>query len=140
MRYGPGGQLIALIAKPPATGDQVTTYVYGVTLTDSDLASNDLLAAEIYSDAASATDRITYGYNRQGQRTLLQGQNGSVHEYEHDALGRQTADKVTTLAAGVDGAAPRALRRGEPQHHIPGAVCVCRWRGEYDPSHQQDLP
>ena len=48
MRYGPGSQLWQLIAKNPATGDQVTRYDYGVTLSNSDLASNDLLRAEIY--------------------------------------------------------------------------------------------
>ena len=34
-------------------------------------------------------------------------QNGSVHEYEYDLLGRQTADKVTTRADGVGDAVQR---------------------------------
>ena len=37
----------------------------------------------------------------------MQDQNGSVHEYEHDLLGRQTADKVVALGDGVDGAVRR---------------------------------
>ena len=70
-RYGPGGRLEALIAKNPETGDQVTRYEYGVTLLDSDGASNDLLRAEIYPDAADSSDRVTYRYNRQGQRIKM---------------------------------------------------------------------
>jgi YD repeat-containing protein len=115
-RYGPGGQLVELIARNPETGDQVTRYEYGVTLADSDVASNDLLRAEIYPDSANSSDRVTYSYNRQGQRTRMQDQNGSVHEYDYDALGRQTADKVTTLASGVDGAVRRIGQATLLQH------------------------
>lgn len=107
MRYGLGGQLAELIAKNQATGDQITRYEYGVTLVDSAIASNDLLRAEIYPDSQDSQDRVTYTYNRQGQRTSMRDQNGSVHEYEHDLLGRQTGDKVTTLGPGVDGAVLR---------------------------------
>jgi hypothetical protein len=118
MRYGPGGQLVELIAKNPATGDQVTRYEYGVTLADSAVASNRLLRAEVYPDAADSSDRVKYSYNRQGQRTRMQDQNGSVHEYEHDLLGRQTADKVTTLGDGVDG----AVRRIGTTYEVRGMV------------------
>jgi YD repeat-containing protein len=118
MRYGPGGQLVELIAKNPVTGDQVTRYEYGVTLADSALASNDLLRAEIYPDAADSSDRVKYSYNRQGQRTRMTDQNGSVHEYEYDLLGRQTADKVTTLGDGVDG----AVRRIGTTYEVRGMV------------------
>jgi RHS repeat-associated protein len=118
MRYGPGGQLVALIAKNPVTGDQVTRYEYGVTLAESAVASNDLLRAEIYPDAADASDRVSYSYNRQGQRTRMQDQNGSVHQYEYDRLGRQTADKVTTLGSGVDG----AVRRIGQSYEVRGLV------------------
>ncbi len=62
----------------------------------------DLLVTEIYPDAADALDNVTYTYNRQGQRTSKTDQNGSVHAYSYDVLGRQTADSITTLAASVD--------------------------------------
>jgi RHS repeat-associated protein len=107
MQYGPGGLLTALIAKNASTGDQTTTYQFGVTLANSDLASNDLLRAEIYPDAADSADRITYAYNRAGQRKAMTDQNGTVHQYDFDLLGRQTDDRVTTLASGVDGAVRR---------------------------------
>ena len=113
MRYGPGSQLMALIAKNPETGDQVTQYQYGVTLADSDLASNDLLRSEVYPDSSDSTDRVTFTYNRQGQRTSMRDQNGSVHAYTYDLLGRQLDDAVPTLAAGVDGAILRIGRTYE---------------------------
>ena len=118
MRYGPGGQLVELIAKNPVTGDQVTRYEYGTTLADSAVVSNRLLRAEVYPDAADSSDRVKYSYNRQGQRTRMQDQNGSVHEYEHDLLGRQTADKVTALGDGVDG----AVRRIGMTYEVRGMV------------------
>jgi hypothetical protein len=34
-------------------------------------------------------------------------QNGTVHDYDYDKLGRKTQDRVTTLGAGVDGAVRR---------------------------------
>jgi RHS repeat-associated protein len=113
MRYGPGSQLVALIAKNPDTGDQVTQYQYGVTLADSDLASNDLLRSEVYPDSFDSTDRVTFTYNRQGQRTSMRDQNGSLHAYAYDLLGRQLHDAVPTLAAGVDGAILRIGRTYE---------------------------
>jgi RHS repeat-associated protein len=118
LRYGPGGQLLELIARNPATGDQVTRYEYGVTLAESGIASNDLLRAEIYPDSTGSSDRVSYSYNRQGQRIQMQDQNGSVHEYEYDSLGRQTADKVATLGAGVDG----AVRRIGTTYEVRGMV------------------
>lgn len=118
MQYGAGGHLAQLTAVNSATGDQITQYLYGVTPADSDLASNDLLAAEIYPDVETSADRISYSYNRQGQRTAMTDQNGSTHAYDYDMLGRQTADKVTTLGDGVDG----AVRRIEKSYEVRGLI------------------
>ncbi|PQO43818.1 hypothetical protein C5Y93_21770 [Blastopirellula marina] len=118
MQYGAGGKLAQLVAVNRDTGDQVTQYLYGVTLASSDLASNDLLAAEIYPDAKSSADRVTYAYNRQGQRASMVDQNGSVHEYDYDLLGRSIADRVPVLAIGVDG----AVRRIETTYDVRGLV------------------
>jgi RHS repeat-associated protein len=89
-----------------------------VTLDDSEIASNDLLRAEIYPDAQDSTDRVTYTYNRQGQRTSMTDQNGSVHEYAYDLLGRSTGDIVATLGAEVDG----AVRRIGTTYEVRGLV------------------
>ena len=42
-------------------------------------------------------------YNRQGEVIAKRDQNGTVHTYEYDGLGRLLHDRVTTLATGIDG-------------------------------------
>jgi YD repeat-containing protein len=101
-QYDVGGQLHKLIAKNAATGEQVTQYQYGTTLDNSNVARNDLLVAEIYPDSEDSADRVTYAYNRLGQQTCMQDQNGTIHEYDYDKLGRQTQDRIVTVATGVD--------------------------------------
>ncbi len=107
MAYNADGNLLRLTAKNPSTGDQNTLYAYGTTLEDSGIASNALLRAEIYPDTADGQDQVTYSYNRQGQVTEKIDQNGTVHQYVRDKLGRQIDDKVVTLASGVDDAVQR---------------------------------
>ena len=58
-------------------------------------------------------DRVEYRYNRQGERTEKKDQNGTIHEFEFDKLGRPLHDRVTTLGAGVDGAVRRLSREYE---------------------------
>jgi len=45
---------------------------------------------------------VTHKYNRVGDQIWSKDQRGVVHEYEYDALGRITVDKVTDFPAGVD--------------------------------------
>jgi len=127
--YSPDGQVLTLVAKNPTTGDQTTRYVYGTTLADSTIARSDLLRAVIYPDSDDTTDplgdgndtlydRVELKYNRQGEVTERKDQNGTVHEYLYDALGRQTADKVTTVGTGVDG----AVRRIERSYEVRGML------------------
>jgi RHS repeat-associated protein len=117
-RFTPDGQLATLTARNPATGDQVTRYVYGTTLSDSAVARADLLRAEIYPDSDDTTDplgdgpdgvydRVQYTYNRQGQRLTKTDQNGTVHVYQYDGLMRLHQDCATVLGPGVDGAVRR---------------------------------
>mgnify|MGYP000858361248 CR=1 FL=1 len=130
MTYTADGQMATLTAKNPATGDQVTRYVYGTTLADSGVARSDLLRAEIYPDSDDVAeplgnggdgvyDRVEYRYNRQGERTEKKDQHGTVHALVFDGLGRLLHDCVTTLGAGVDGAVRRASTtyevRGMPE-------------------------
>ncbi|WP_345320045.1 RHS repeat domain-containing protein, partial [Novipirellula rosea] len=116
--YTADGQLKALTAINASTGNQVTQYVYGSTLSESDIASSMLLRAEIYPDSTGPSDQVSYTYNRQSQRTSLTDQNGSTRQFDYDALGRQTQDCVTTLGAGVDG----AIRRIEQSYDVRGNV------------------
>lgn len=67
----------------------------------------DLLVAVIYPDAQDAADQVTYAYNRQGQVIVIQDQNGTIHNYLYDLLGRLTDDSITTFGPGVDGTVGR---------------------------------
>jgi hypothetical protein len=51
-----------------------------------------------------------------GQVRTMTDQNGNVHTYSHDVLGRMTADAVTTLGTGVDG----TVRRQEVRYNTQG--------------------
>ena len=105
--YNSDGNLVSLTAINPTTGNQVTTYQYGTTLADSAIASNLLLSATVYPDAVDSNDRVTQTYNRQGQVAGMTDQNGNVHQYLFDLLGRPTDDIITTLGTGVDGTVQR---------------------------------
>ena len=48
-----------------------------------------------------------YTYNQLGQVLTFTDRNGNVHTYTYDVLGRVTADAITTLGSGVDGAVRR---------------------------------
>jgi RHS repeat-associated protein len=102
--YGLTGQVASVSTKNISTGDQVTQYVYGTSLGDSDVASSDLLKTVIYpGDTITAPDRVTMAYNRLTQIKSKQDQLGTVHSYDYDKLGRLLHDRVTTLGANVDG-------------------------------------
>ncbi|PHS02287.1 MAG: hypothetical protein COA78_21630 [Blastopirellula sp.] len=118
MQYDSGGNMTRLTAVNADTGDQVTQYLYGISLEDCDLASNDILRAEVYPDSDSSTDRIVFTYNRQGQTVTRADQNGTVHSYSFDALGRQLADTVSTLGADVD----NGVLRIEQSYEVRGLV------------------
>ena len=117
MTYNADGNLETLTAKNPTTGDQTTTYVYGTTLSDSEIATSTLKRAEIYPDSDdtvalgdgtdSTYDRIEFQYDRQQRIIEVKDQQETVHAFDFDALGRQTQDRVTTLGSGVDDAVRR---------------------------------
>lgn len=105
--YTADGQIASLTAKNGDTGDQITTFTYGTTLADSDLAASTLKRYETYPDSVGSSDRVAFTYNRQQEVTSLTDQNGSVHAYDYDKLGRRTQDRIATLGTGVDGAVRR---------------------------------
>ena len=128
------------------TGDQTTTYVYGTSTGGITPAvyRNDLLRAEIYPDSDDPTsltsngtdgtyDRVEYKYNRQGEVIERKDQNGTVHSYGYDKLGRRTQDRITTQGSGIDTAALRSADCREPD----GAAAkrnTIRLRGNGDPA------
>jgi YD repeat-containing protein len=92
------------------SGYQTTEYVYDVS-TSGGLVSKDLVGTVKHPDAstgsASSSEQETYTYNQLGEVLTKTDRNGNVHTYTYDLLGRVTADTVTTLGSGVDGAVRR---------------------------------
>jgi hypothetical protein len=73
---------------------------------------------EILPDSVCGSDQKAFTYNRQSQTATFSDQNGSVHTYTFDKLGRQIDDGVTTLGTGVDG----AVRRIATSFEVRGLV------------------
>jgi RHS repeat-associated protein len=100
--YAPDGMLEKLTVKNHVTGDQVTVWEYGTTLSGSAIATSTLLRKKIYPGSTGGSDEVEYTYNRQGQAITQKDQRGTVHTYDHDLLGRLVHDRVTTPGTGVD--------------------------------------
>ena len=94
---------------------QVTEYLYGVSTSDgspsagssaSTIDSNDLLREVIYPDEAGAgtPKSVLYWYNLQGEMVAMEDQNGTVHDYTRDDLGRVTFDSIPSggFGTGID--------------------------------------
>lgn len=105
--YTPDGQQSTMVAINSRTGNQTTTYTYGTTLSDSDVASSLLLKSTTYPDSSSVSDVVSQTYNRQRQTVTTTDQRGCVHTFEYDKLGRPVHDRVTTVGTGVDNAVLR---------------------------------
>jgi RHS repeat-associated protein len=107
--YDGNGDVITMTADMPSgTNSQTTDYIYGVGTTGG-LFSNDLIAKVEYPDpstgdaSTAAANDVSYTYDNLGETLTKTDQNGSVHSYSYDAMGRLTLDAVTTLASGVNG-------------------------------------
>jgi RHS repeat-associated protein len=114
--YNADGNTATLTAWNADTGNQTTTYVYGTTLTDSDVAASTLLRRVKYPDSTGDSDSVEYEYNRQAEHRELKDQRGCIHTFDFDKLGRLTEDRVTTLGTGVDG----AVRRLSASYEVRG--------------------
>jgi RHS repeat-associated protein len=105
--YSSDNLLATITVVNSTTGNQITTYQYGTTLSSSGVASTLLKILEIYPDSVGGTDQKAFTYNRQSQVTTLTDQNGTVHTYIFDLLGRPIDDRITAVGAGVDTAVLR---------------------------------
>ena len=79
----------------------------------------------LYPDAADVADSVQMQYNLQSEPTFVQDQNGTVHQYLRDLLGRQTSDIAVTLGAGVYGTGMDdfyAMLRIDTAYEIRGMV------------------
>lgn len=86
--YSEDGHLATLVAHNSRTGTQTTTYTYGTTLSDSDVATSNLLRYINYPDSTGGSDRVSRAYNRQAEQISQTDQLGCVHQYLYDLLGR----------------------------------------------------
>ncbi|MFA9478962.1 RHS repeat-associated core domain-containing protein [Phycisphaerales bacterium AB-hyl4] len=136
--YTADGQIANLTAiNPSADGstadNQITRYVYGTTLAESDVARTDLLQAIIYPDSDNwdentqqvATgadwDRVELAYNRQGELTRRTDQREVTHVYDYDALGRPLHDRVTDLGRSEENV-DEVVRRLSRSYEVRGMV------------------
>ena len=102
------------------TATQETKYEYGVTkgstAGDSEIASNNLLKRIRYPDpstgspSANSDDQKSFAYNVQAELIWRKDQNGIIHEFTYDGLGRRTDDAVTTTTPLPDGIDDAILR------------------------------
>ena len=59
--------------------------------------------APVLGDGPSGVyNRVEYAYNGQGQIVTKKDQNGTVHEFVYDGLGRLTQDSVAEAGTGID--------------------------------------
>lgn len=91
--YHASGQVATMTVKNPVTGDQTTRYEYVL----------GRLAKEFYPDSIATTDCVSYtSYNRLGERLTKRDQNGTVHTYTYDNLGRVLSDAITQFGDAID--------------------------------------
>ena len=140
--YTPDGNVASITAVNPTTGDQVTSYTYGATLADSDIATSNLKQYETYPDSVGGSDRVAFTYNRQRQVTSLTDQNGTIHTFDFDKLGRATQHRITTQGSGVDGAVRRLATRYEVRgmrSKLSSYVCRLRDNSVYEIAEERPL-
>jgi len=106
------GHMLTLQADLVGGAHEQTKWIYGTSLSTSDsVASNDILKSVQYPDPSSgnpsSSQQETYTVNALGQTRTVTDRNGNVHSLSYDVLGRLTADAVTTLGSGMDGAVRR---------------------------------
>jgi len=97
-RWHLSGQMSDLILENPATGEQVTAWLFGTNLATSGIARNDLVSGKIWPTGESES----YSFNRQSDTIERTDPNGSVREFTYNKLGQPLDDAATTVASGVD--------------------------------------
>ena len=77
------GDQTSMTAEDPSTGNQTTTYIYGVsTATGSLITSNDLLYQTVYAPVSGLPSPVSSNtYNALGQVISTVDRNGNVHSY-----------------------------------------------------------
>ena len=102
-RWHASGQMENLILENPDTGEQVTTWVFGSTLSDSEIARNDVIVAKQWPTGESGTFTV----NRQSETLTHTQPNGTKHEYTRNKVGQLLHDAVTAVGTDIDDAVLR---------------------------------
>lgn len=95
--------------------------------THSLVSSSRLLRTVRYPDESTGAAgsggayTVTYGYNRLGELRGMSDQNGTVHSYTRDALGRVVSDEVTSFGTNIDNRVV-AITTGYDDHGRVAAV------------------
>ena len=104
---------------PSGTDNQTTAYIYGIgTTSGTDLFSNDIISTVEYPNASTgdastaASDDTSYAYDLQGETKTFTDQNGTVHTYDYDPLGRETFDSVAVASGNPQGVDTSVLAQG----------------------------
>jgi len=127
--YDGNGHTLTLTAIMPAgENSQTTQYVYGVSTSRGSLInSNDVLALVKYPDkstgeaSSSASDQNSFTYSALGATLTKTDQNGTLHTYSYDILGRMTSDAVT-IASGNPQNVDNSILRIEMSYNSQGNV------------------
>jgi RHS repeat-associated protein len=103
--YDGDGHILTITAVTATTqNNQTTQYIYNMSaagVSTSTIYSNDLLWKVEYPDpstgsaSSSTTNQNTFTYNLQGEMLTKTDQNGTVHTFGYDVLGRLISDAVT---------------------------------------------
>ncbi|MDR0610649.1 MAG: hypothetical protein LBG58_11100, partial [Planctomycetaceae bacterium] len=99
---------VTLTAVNPATGNQVTKYLY------EDSYNASLQTSAIYPDStdttSTGTDQVKTTYYLDSNSKTQTDQNGSVRTFLYDSYRRPIVDSVTTLGSNVDGTVRKISR------------------------------
>lgn len=135
-------QIATQTAVNSITGNQTTTYTYGVSTTTSpasDLTSNSLLATIDFPGSSGGSDQVALTYNRLGQKKTTTDSRGTVHSLGYDKLGRLASDTVSTTGSGVDASILRIDRSYEVRGMLETVTSYDNTGGTGTPVNQVSL-
>lgn len=121
--YNAAGATRSIAVQLPGGAVQETAYDFGTSPARGDaVTDNRVMVATRYPDRttglASNTPSQPVNINAAGEVVKRTDENGTVHQYHYDTLGRLTADVVSTLGSGIDG----SIRRIDRTYNTQGAV------------------
>ncbi len=118
MTYNADGAILTLTAKNPATGDQTTTYVYGMTLADSIWRATICCARRFIPTPKTARTRSPTRITARDRSPRKPTRTAACMNTPSICWARPTSDAVTTLGTDVDD----AVLRIDQSYEVRGMV------------------